>query len=544
MSKVVTAEHAAAQIKDGSCVAFTTAGLCGFPDKLAWGIEKRFLETGFPKNILLTHSCGCGDWNERGLNRFAHEGMIKKHIGGHIGEGPKFGDLVKNNKIESHLVPQGVMVHLYRQIAGKKPGVLTKVGLGTYADPRIEGCAANTITKKDEIVQLVEVDGVEYLYYRPFKIDVALIMGTTCDEDGNMTMNSEALILEALTLASAVKNNGGIVIAQVEFLVKAKTLKSKDVKVAGPLIDYIVLANQEGDKLTSYDYVTTPAGPTNVRVYGHMQTKITKYSPSLSGEGRIPVGSFPKLGLNERKIVARRAAMELRPGKMLNVGIGMPDGVGSVAAEENVLELMTMTTELGNFGGMPSRFMDFPATWNPDCTVDHAHMFDFYDGGGLDIAVLGMAQLDKHGNVNVTKFGPKMVGPGGFVNISTGAKKVVFVGTLTAGDEEYKIGDGTIKIVKEGKIKKMVDHVEQISFSGVEAAKSGREIYYVTERCTFKLINGKVTLIDVAPGMNIEKDIIGQMEFKPEIAAEVKVIPSEIYGEVWGGLRDFITKQS
>jgi len=221
----------------------------------------------------------------------------------------------------------------------------------------------------------------------------------------------------------------------------------------------------------------------------------------------------------------------------------MPDGVGSVGAEEGILELMTMTTELGNFGGMPARFMDFPATWNPDCTVDHAHMFDFYDGGGLDIAVLGMAELDKHGNVNVTKFGPRMVGPGGFVNISTAARKVVFVGTLTAGDDEYEIGGGTIKVVKEGKNKKMVDHVEQISFSGVEAAKSGREIYYVTERCTFKLINGKVTLIDTAPGMDIEKDIVAHMEFRPEIAADVKVIPKEIYGEVWGGLKDFITSQ-
>ena len=542
MSKVVTAEFAAEQIKDGVCLAFTTAGLCGFPEKLAWAIEKRFLETGAPKNLLITHSCGCGDWNERGLNRFSHEGMVRKHIGGHIGEGPKFGALVKGNKIESHLVPQGVMVHLYRQIAGKKPGVLTKIGLGTYADPRIEGCAANSITDKNEMVKVVEIDGEEYLYYRPFPIDVALIMGTLCDEDGNMTMDKEALILEALSLASAVKNNGGIVIAQVQHVVKAKTLNSKNVQVPGPLVDYIVIANED-DKLTTYDYVTTPMGNTNVRVHGHMQTKITTYSPSICGEGRIPVDSFPKLAFTERKIVARRAAMELRPGKMLNVGIGMPDGVGSVGAEEGILELMTMTTELGNFGGMPARFMDFPATWNPDCTVDHAHMFDFYDGGGLDIAVLGMAELDKHGNVNVTKFGPRMVGPGGFVNISSAARKVIFVGTLTAGDEEYEIGNGTIKVVKEGKVKKMVDHVEQISFSGQEAAKSGREIYYVTERCTFKLINGKVTLIDKAPGMDIEKDIIGQMEFRPEVAENVRDIPKEIYNEVWGGLKDYITSQ-
>lgn len=525
MTKVVTAEYAAEQVKDGSCVAFTTAGLCGFPDKLAWGIEKRFLETGAPKDLMITHSCGCGDWKERGLNRFGHEHMVRKHIGGHVGEGPKFGDLIKENKIECHLVPQGVMVHMYRQIAGKKPGVLTKVGLGTYADPRIEGCKANSVTK-DDIVQLVEIDGEELLYYKPFKIDVALIRGTTCDEDGNMTMDRECLFLEALSLACAVKNNGGIVIAQVEFLVKAKSLNPKNVKVPGALVDYIVVAEPKD----------------------HMQTKITYYTPSFCGDARIPIDTFPKLDLSERKIVARRAAMELRPGKMLNLGIGMPDGVGSVAAEEGILDLMTMTTELGNFGGMPARFMDFPATWNPDCTVDHAHMFDFYDGGGLDIAVLGMAQLDKHGNVNVTKFGPKMVGPGGFVNISTAAKKVVFVGTMTAGDkenkEEYKIADGTIKIVKEGKIKKLVDKVEQISFSGEYAAKSGREIFYVTERCTFKLVKGKVTLIDIAPGMDIEKDIIAQMEFRPEIASDVKVLPKELYGEAWGGLKEYITSQA
>lgn len=519
MSKVVTPEFAVEQIKDGQCVGWTTAGLCGFPEQVATALEERWLNTGSPKNIMLTHSCGCGDHKTRGMNHFGYEGLVRKIISGHIGEAPKLGKLVIDNKIEAHLIPQGVMVHLYRQMAGKKPGLLTKVGLGTYADPRQQGCKVSEMTK-DEVVKLVELDGEEYLYYKPYDIDVAVIRGSICDEDGNMTMGRECLNLEAFHLASIVKNTGGIVIAQVEQVCQAKTLNPKDVKVPGVLVDYIVVAKPEH----------------------HLQTKVTYYSPALCGDLRLPMSGVAPLPLDERKVIARRACMELKPGSTLNLGIGMPDGVGNVASEEGVLQMMTMTTELGNFGGMPQRGPDFPSTWNPDCTVEHANMFDFYDGGGLAMAVLGMAQVDNLGNVNVSKFGPKVVGPGGFVNISSAARKVVFVGTLTASEEEYSFNDGKIQIVKEGKIKKFINKVDHVTFSGPYSAKRGQEIYYVTERAVFYLDKGELTLIEVAPGMDVEKDVLSQMEFRPKISPDLKEMNPDIFQPTWGKLKDLITK--
>ncbi len=519
MSKVVSADYAVGLIKDEQCVAWTTAGLCGFPEEVASALERRWLETGSPKNIMLTHSCGCGDHKTRGMNHFGYEGLVRKIISGHIGEAPKLGQLVIDNKIEAHLIPQGVMVHLYRQMAGKKPGLLTKVGLGTYADPRQQGCKVSEKTK-DEVVKLMEIDGEEYLYYKPYHIDVAIIRGSVCDEDGNMTMDREPLILEGFHLASIVKNSGGIVIAQVEHVAKSKTLNPKSVKVPGVLVDYIVVSKPEN----------------------HLQTKVTYYSPALCGDMRLPTSGVAPLPLDERKVIARRAALELKPGSTLNLGIGMPDGVGNVASEEGVLELMTMTTELGNFGGMPQRGPDFPSTWNPDCTVEHANMFDFYDGGGLAMAVLGMAQVDQYGNVNVSKFGPKVVGPGGFVNISSAARKVVFVGTMTASEEEYSFNDGELQIVKEGKIKKFIKNVDHVTFSGVYSAKRGQEIFYITERAVFRLDNGEVTLVEVAPGIDVEKDILPQMEFTPKISPDLKVMSSDIFKPVWGKLKDIITK--
>lgn len=521
MSKVVTARQAAEKIKDGSTVTWTTAGLCGFAEEVAAAIEERFIETGYPKDLWLSHSCGCGDHKNRGMNHFGHEGLVRKIVSGHIGEAPKLGKLVVENKIEAHLLPQGVMTHLWRQMAGKKVGVITKVGLGTFADPRLQGGKVSEKTK-DEMVKVIEFEGEEYLYYKTFPIDVAIIRGTTADENGNMTMDNEPLFLEALSLATAAKNNGGIVIAQVEFLAKAGTLHPKRVKVPGVLVDYVVIAKSEN----------------------HLQTKITKYNPALCGDSRAPLSGIPALPLDERKIIARRAAMELNPNTTLNLGIGMPDGVASVAAEEGVIEMLTLTTELGNFGGMPAGGPDFPASYNSDCTVDHPYMFDFYDGGGLDACVLGLAQTDSEGNLNVSKFGPRVVGPGGFINISSAAKKVIFVGTLTASGAEYAVEDGKMKIVKEGEIKKFVNTVDHVTFSGKYASKSGRPIIYITERAVFQLENGELTLIEIAPGIDLEKDVLAQMEFKPKISPNLKEMPKEIFEPKWGKLNQIMEKKA
>ena len=517
MSKVITPDKVGKLVKDGSTIAWTTAGLCGFPEELAIAVEKSFLDTGHPRDLFNTHSCGCGDWKTRGMGHVGHEGMVRKHVAGHIGEAPMLGKLVNENKVECHLIPQGVLTHLYRQMAGGKIGVITKVGLGTYVDPRRQGGKINDITK-DDMVELINFHGEEYLYYNPFNIDVAMIRGTVCDEDGNMTMDEEPLFLEALHLAMAAKRNGGIVFAQVKYVAQAKTLNPKNVKVPGVLVDYIVVAKPEN----------------------HLQTRVTLNEPAFDGRIRKPLSEVVPIPLDERKIIGRRAAMELKKGACVNMGIGMPDTVSNTAADEKVSDMMSLTIELGAFGGIPAQGMDFPAAINPDCIVDHPNMFDFYDGGGLDICFLGAAQIDQEGNTNVSKFGPKVVGPGGYVNISSSAKKVVYCGTMTAGGAEYKVADGTIKILKEGKIKKFVNECEHVTFSGVYSAKRGQEVVYVTERAVFKLLDGKVTLVEIAPGMDVEKDIIALMEFRPEISPDLKEMPAEIFQPKWGKLRQML----
>ncbi|MDD4766325.1 MAG: acyl CoA:acetate/3-ketoacid CoA transferase [Desulfotomaculaceae bacterium] len=516
MSKIISPEQAAALVKDGAHVSWTTAGLCGFPEELAIALENRFMETGHPKDLWNMHSCGCGDWKTRGMGHIGNEGMSIRHTAAHIGEAPKLGALILDNKVACHLFPQGAMAHLFRNMAGRKGGLLTKVGLGTYADPRRQGGKINDITPDG--VDLVTLQGEEYLYYHPLTIDVAMIRGTTCDEDGNMTMDEEPLFLEALHQAMAAKNNGGIVIAQVKYIAKAKTLPAKNVKVPGVLVDYIVIGKPEN----------------------HLQTRVTLNDPSMDGRLRKPLAAIEPMALDERKVVGRRAALELENGSCVNMGIGMADAVAAVAAEEGVSDDLLMTIELGAFGGVPAKGMDFPAAINPDCIIDHVNMFDFYDGGGLDACFLGMAQCDVEGNINVSKFGPKVVGPGGFVNISSFSKKAVFCGTLTAGGAEYEVGNGTIKILKEGRVKKFVQANEHVTFAGQYAKERGQEVIYVTERAVFKLIDGKVTLIEIAPGMDVEKDIIAHMEFRPEISKDLKEMPKEIFYEKWGGLKEIL----
>ena len=518
MSKVISARQAAELIKDGATIAWTTASMCGFAEEVALAIEKRFLETGAPRNLTLTHSCGCGDYpfgDVKGMNHFGHEGLVRKVIAGHIGQAPRLGKLVSENKIETHLLPQGVMTHLWRQMAGKKIGVITKVGLGTYVDPRLQGGKISEITK-DELVKLIEFEGEEYLYYKPFPIDVAIIRGTAADEKGNMAMTHEALNLEAMSLTTAVKNSGGMVIAQVRFIAKAGTLNSRRVKVPGVLVDYVVVASPEN----------------------HLQTTATYFEPDLCGDTVAPLAAIPPLPLDERKVILRRAAMEMWPDSTLNLGLGMPEGTASVAVEEGVIDMVTLTTELGNFGGIPASGPDFPATHNSECTADHAYMFDFYDGG-LDTCILGLAQIDPDGSVNVSKFGDRIVGPGGFINISSAAKKVVFVGTMTVG-AECAVRDGEIVIVKEGHGKKFVKQLDHVTFSGKYARKSGKPVFYVTERAVFSLEAGGLTLIEVAPGLDVERDVISAMEFRPRLSSGLKEMPRGLFAPQWGKLRQIM----
>ncbi|WP_041584621.1 acyl CoA:acetate/3-ketoacid CoA transferase [Syntrophus aciditrophicus] len=519
MSKVISAEKAAELIKDGTTVAWTTSVLSGFAEEMAIAIEKRFLETGAPRDLTITFSSGNGDYpygDVKGMNHLAHEGLIKKVIGSHIGQSPRLGKLVTENKVECHLFTQGILVHLYRQMAGKKVGVITKTGLGTFIDPRLDGGRINEITK-EERVKLIEFEGEEYLYFKPFPIDVAIIRGSVCDEKGNMAMTHEPLLLESLSLASAVHNRGGIVIAQVLYLAKTGTLHPRRVNVPGGLVDYIVQAKPEN----------------------HLMTTGTFFEPDLCGYFHTPMGSIPPLPLDQRKVIVRRAAMEMLPDSILNLGFGTPTYVASVAVEEGVLEKVTLTTELGNFGGVPCSGLDFPASHNAECTVAHEAMFDFYDGGGLDTAILGFAQADADGNLNVSKFGGRISGPGGFINIADSAKKVVFVSPMTI-DAKTAVKDGKLVILKEGKGKKFVNQVEQVSFSGTYARKKGKPIFFVTERAVFSLENEGLTLIEIAPGLEVERDVLSAMEFRPRISPALKEMPRELFMPQWGKLRQIM----
>lgn len=519
MSKVISVKEVPELINDNSSVVWTTAGLCGFAEEVAIELERNYLEKGFPRDLTIIHSCGCGDGKTRGMNHLGHEGLVKRLISGHTGLAPKMGELILEDKIEAYLLPQGVMAHLFRHIAGKKMGVITKVGMGTYVDPRLEGGKVTKSTKED-LVKLIDLEDEEWLLYKTFPVDVAVIRGTTADERGNLTMDKEAVFLESLSMAQAAKNNGGIVIAQVEYLSVEKTLHPQSVKIPGDLVDYIVVAKPEN----------------------HMQTQGTYFNPALSGDVKIPLKSIEAMELEPRKVIARRAAMELVPNSVINLGIGMPEGIASVAAEEGVSDLVTLTTELGTYGGVPASGLDFSTAYNAEAIIDHGYQFDYYDGGGLSGAFLGLAQVDIEGNLNVSKFGSKVVGPGGFINITQSSKKVVFCGTFTNG-AEVQISDGKVNIIKEGNRKKFVKKVDQITFSGKYAEETKKPVLFVTERAVFAIENGEVTLIEIAPGVDIEKDIFAAMEFRPRVSENLKEMPAEIFQETWGNLKNIITNK-
>ncbi len=491
-NKIVGVAEAVAIIRDGDTVACSGFVGSGTPEALIAALEQRFLATGAPKDLTLVFAAAPGDGKEQGLNRLAHPGLVKRAIGGHWGLVPKLARMAVDGEIEAYNLPLGTLSQLFRDIAGHRAGTLTKVGMRTFVDPRQAGGRINARTKED-LVKLLTIDGEEWLFYKAFPVAVALIRGTTADLSGNITMEHEALVLDNLALAMAAKNSNGFVIAQVERICAYGALSARQVEIPGVMVDCVVVA-----------------GPDQ-----HRQTYGTAYNPAYSGELKVPLDSLGEMSLDERKIIARRCAFELPMGGVVNLGIGMPEGVATVANEEKVLNYVTLTAEPGVIGGVPQSGLDFGAAVNTEAIIQQNQQFDFYDGGGLDMACLGMAEVDAEGNVNVSRFGPRLAGAGGFINISQSARRIIFAGTFTAGGLEVAIENGTLKIVKEGRSKKFVGTVEQITFNGAYAAESGQPVLYVTERCVFRRGRDGVELIEVAPGIDVGRDILAQMEFTP-----------------------------
>jgi propionate CoA-transferase len=501
-SKIITAEAAAARVTDGATLAVTGGG-GGLvePAALLAALEARFLETGHPCDLTVVHALGIGDRGERGMNRFAHEGMVRRVIGGHWVWSPRMQRMARDEKIEAYVLPGGVIMQLMREIGAGRPGLITHVGLGTFADPRLEGGRMNR-RATDALVEVIEIDGREFLRYKPFAVDVAILRASFADARGNLSFDQEPANLDGFALALAAHNSGGTVLAQVRTEVAFGTLAARSVRVPGALVDAVAI------------------DPGQPQGYGIV------YDPTISGERRGPAPPEPAEEFGVRQAIARRARAELRDGAVINYGFGIPDAVAKLVAACGEAERYYQTIEHGTYGGTLLDGVLFGFARNPTAMIDAPSQFDLYSGGGLDIAFLGFGELDAAGNVNASKLGGLTVGPGGFVDIAQNARKVVFCGAFEAKGADIAAGGGHLDIRRHGTVTKFVAQVAQVTFSGAEARRSGQTVVIVTERAVFRLTPEGVVLTEIAPGADLERDILARMDFTPLMPSPPAVMPA------------------
>lgn len=504
-SKFMSAEQAVALIKDGDTVGLIGGG-GGLVEAscLFAAVERRFLASGHPRDLFVVHALGIGDRKTRGMNCFAHEGMVRRVIGGHWVWSPRMQQLARDEKIEAYILPGGVTMQLFREIGAGRPGLFTHVGLGTFVDPRLDGGRLNRRATA-ELVEVVHIGGRELLRYKPFPVNVALIRGSQADATGNVSLQQEPANLDIYAIALAAHNSGGKVIVQVREAAETGSIPARHVRVPGAIVDAVVV---DPDQSMTYDI---------------------KYDPSLSGERRAPVPPEKPQPFGVRQAIARRAAEELAEGAVVNYGFGIPDAVAKLVAARGEIDRYYQTIEHGTYGGHLLDGMLFGFARNPTAMIDAPSQFDFYSGGGLDIAFLGFGEVDAAGNVNVSKLGGVPVGPGGFIDIAQNARKVVFCGTFDTKGTEIATGDGAMRIARQGEVRKFVAKVEQITFAGRVAMQRGQTVLYVTERALFRLTTQGMVLAEIAPGIDLRRDVLERMDFAPLMPAPPRVMPASLF---------------
>ena len=501
----ITADEAARLVQDGDAILISgSGGGHSVPEALLAAVERRFLAERKPEGITSVSVVGVGDRAALGATHLAHEGLLRRAITSALVDSPGLVRLAAEDKIEAYTLPQGVLSQLMRDMAAGRPGLITKTGLHTFVDPRQQGARQSPRTPPD-FVEVVQLAGEEWLFFKPVPVDVAFLRGTTADEDGNVTMEEEAVLGEMLAMAQATRRTGGIVVVQVKRMARRNTLPAKQVKIPGILVDFVVVDPEQ------------------------RQTYATYYDPSYSGELRIPAEDIKPLPFGPRKVIVRRGAMELFPGAICNLGAGVSTGISTIAAEEGLLESVHLTNEQGIIGGAPITGRDSGGGQNFAAMIEQPAQFDFYDGGGLDLAFLSFAEVDAQGNVNVSRFGDRIIGVGGFINISQNAKCVVFGGTLTAGDLDVGWEHGRTIIRKEGRHRKFVPKLEQICYSADIGRATGQVTLFVTERAVFRVGRDGLELIEIAPGLDAERDVVAHMGFRPCVASNLRVMDPRIF---------------